>query len=136
MGREVLPVIPFSRVPVPDWTPIHVVHHAPREVYPPLVSQERDKTKSTTARSCTPVFSPHLGSTVGEGLGAHIDMPDSARQSEESPAQRQRHSYGWMGHPIGLDVKAKVPRRPLTRQPVVVQGMRPTHAGLKSLKRP
>lgn len=49
------------------------------KVYPPLVSHERDK--STTARSCTPVFSPYLGSTVGEGLGAHIDMPDSARQS-------------------------------------------------------
>lgn len=34
MGREVLPIIPFSRVHVPDWTPIHVVHHAPRESLP------------------------------------------------------------------------------------------------------
>ncbi|KAK0743128.1 hypothetical protein B0T18DRAFT_391966 [Schizothecium vesticola] len=31
MGGGALAPIPFSRVPVPDWTPIHVVHHAPRE---------------------------------------------------------------------------------------------------------
>lgn len=87
MGRGVMGPIPFSRVPVPDWTPIHVVHHAPREVYPPLISQQRDKTKSTAARSCAPVFSPQVGSAVGKGLDARVDMPDLARQSEESPAQ-------------------------------------------------